>query len=95
MPKHMEDVNEDRNVLSIKYGELGNVELTSEEFEKLKTSLGEQNTLLLIGELDLYIATNPAKGKKYASHYAVIKTWARRRVQEHVEKLPAKKIGSV
>lgn len=91
MHKHMEDRNENRNV--IKYGELGNVELIPEEYQKLTESLGEKNTLILIGELDLYIAQ---KGKNpYKSHYAAILNWARRRVQNHVEKSTTKKIGSV
>lgn len=65
------------------YGEFGKVKLTSEEYSKLTERLTEKNTLILIRELDEYIA---AKGKKYSSHYAVIQTWARRRISEHQEK---------
>lgn len=84
-----EEIREDKKNT---YGEFKKVRLTPEEYQKLIKSLGEKNSILLIGELDNYIAS---KGKRYASHYATILTWARRRVQQHVEKLPTKKIGSV
>lgn len=64
------------------YGEFKKVRLTSVEYEKLVKSLGEKNSLLLIGELDNYIAS---RGKKYASHYATLLNWARRRMQQHVD----------
>ena len=65
------------------YGEHKNVLLTVEEYEKLKNVLGENNTKVLIEELSAYMAS---RGKRYASHYATIQTWARRRVQEHNNK---------
>ncbi len=65
------------------YGEHKNVKLTLEEYDKLVEKLGESNTKVLIEELSGYMAS---KGKRYASHYATIQTWARRRVQEHNEK---------
>lgn len=61
------------------YGEFNKVKLKKEEYEKLVERMGEANTLLLIAELDTYIAS---KGKKYSSHYATILGWARRRVME-------------
>lgn len=87
MHEHMEDRDEDRNVIEIKneYGdEFKKVRLTPEEYSKLVTKLGEQNTLTLIGDLDRYIASNP-KGKKYLSHYAVVLTWAKSKIEKHVE----------
>ena len=65
------------------FGEHKNVLLTQEEYEKLKEKIGENNTNILIEELSGYMAS---KGKRYASHYATIQTWARRRVQEHNDK---------
>jgi hypothetical protein len=65
------------------FGEHQNVKLTLEEYDKLVEKLGESNTKVLIEELSGYMAS---KGKRYASHYATIQTWARRRVQEHNEK---------
>ena len=61
------------------YGEFQKVKLTAEEFLKLVDRMGEQNTKILIDELDAYIAS---KGKRYSSHYATILTWARRKTQE-------------
>jgi hypothetical protein len=61
------------------YGEFNKVKLSQEEYDKLIERMGEKNTLLLIAELDTYIAS---KGKKYASHYATILGWARRKVIE-------------
>lgn len=70
------------------YGEFKNVLLKEEEYEKLIQAIGEKNTLILIEELSSYMAS---KGKRYSSHYATIQTWARRRVQNHQEKLQVKK----
>lgn len=91
MPKHMEDVNEDRNedvIIKSIYGEFGNVKLFEDEYQKLITSLGEKNTLIIIGELDRYIASKGSD--KYANHYAVIQTWARRKVADHAKSLIVK-----
>ena len=62
-----------------KYGELKNVKLTIEEFKKLEALMGEQNTQMMIFELDTYIGS---KGDKYKSHYATILSWARRKSLE-------------
>lgn len=81
---HMEDVNENRNVINIKkeYGEFKKVTLSDEEYAKLVERFGEPNTQILIGELDTGIAS---KGYKYRSHYATILNWTRRKIQQHVE----------
>lgn len=72
-----------------KFGEFQKVNLTSEEFGKLNQDLGEQPTITLIVELDQYIA---GKGKDpYKDHYAVIKTWYRKKLQDHASKfIPGK-----
>ena len=60
-------------VVKHKYGEYKNVLLTDEEMQKLKTEysdLGER-----IERLSSYMAST---GKKYKSHYATIRNWARR-----------------
>lgn len=69
------------------YGELQKVKLTDEEYSKLVERIGERNTQILIAELDNYIAS---KGKKYASHYATILNWARRKAMEQKEKVANK-----
>lgn len=75
--------------LKLKFGEFNKVNLTQEEFNKLNQDLGEQPTTSLIVELDQYIA---GKGKDpYKDHYAVIKTWYRKKVQDHASKfIPGK-----
>lgn len=70
------------------YGEFKNVLLSLEEWDKLITNLGEKNTDILIAELSSYMAST---GKKYSSHYATLLNWARRKVQNHQEKLQTKK----
>lgn len=68
----------------ILFGEFQKVKLTQEDYDKLLADVGEQPTTTLIEELDQYIAT---KGKDpYKNHYAVIKAWFRRRLQEHAAK---------
>lgn len=51
------------------YGEFGKVKLTDDEHNKLKQNYGKDLDVA-IGILDDYLAS---KGKKYASHYAVMK----------------------
>lgn len=72
----------------IKYGEFDNVLLTEEEYNKFVSGVGENNAKLFIEELSGYIAST---NKKYASHYATLLNWARRKVQNHQEKLQNKK----
>lgn len=65
------------------YGELGEVKLTDDEYNKLIQNFGEKNTQVLIFELDTYIAS---KGAKYKSHYATLLNWARRKAQGQYDK---------
>jgi len=57
-----------------KYGELKNVILTQQEYNKLVEKLGIERTNEQIESLSLYLKS---KGKKYKSHYATILTWCR------------------
>lgn len=57
------------NIYKKSYGEFGKVKLTDPEYEKLKESYGKDLDIA-IGILDDYLAS---KGKKYSSHYAVMK----------------------
>lgn len=59
------------------YGELNNVLLTDEEYEKLVSRFPDYNER--IDRLSEYIAS---KGRKYKSHYATILTWARKEDKE-------------
>lgn len=74
-----EYINKKEEDSKTKYGELGKVLLTPNEYMTLVERLGEPATQGLIWELDTYIAST---GKKYQSHYATLLSWARRRVQE-------------
>lgn len=65
------------------FGEFKNVKLSKDEYEKLCTAFSEKNTLVLIEELSGYIAS---KRKNYASHYATLLNWGRRRIQDYKEK---------
>lgn len=71
-------------VINKKYGEFENVALTEEEHFKLIEKIGEPNTNLLIEELSGYLAST---NKKYANHYATLLNWARRKIQNHQEKV--------
>lgn len=53
------------------YGEFKNVELTDDEYAKLKN----KELLYMIDRLSSYMES---KGKQYKSHYATITTWARK-----------------
>ena len=63
----------EKNIKKEKYGQLQNVALTAEEFEKLKAEYTDYEER--IDRLSLYIGS---KGDKYKSHYATIKNWARK-----------------
>lgn len=74
----------------VSYGEFKKVKLTLEEYDKLVEKFGEPNSLIVIAELDTYIAS---KGKKYSSHYATIINWIRRKFKEHTEKPTKNKVA--
>lgn len=79
-------IGKDRKELELgkdKYGEFNNVNLSKEEYIKLIEKIGEDNTKILIEELSSYMAS---KGKRYASHYATLQTWARMKYQKHQDK---------
>lgn len=69
------------------HGELGKVKLSTDEYNKLVSQLNQGAVDQLITELDLYIAST---GKKYSSHYATIQAWARRRINDHHQKIMSK-----
>lgn len=62
------------------FGEFGNVKLTDAEYDKLKEIYGD-NIDIAISVLDNYLAS---KGKRYKSHYAVMKKngWVDNKVRE-------------
>jgi Asp-tRNA(Asn)/Glu-tRNA(Gln) amidotransferase C subunit len=64
-----------------KYGEYNNVLLTDEELAKLQEEY--PNWQELIDRLSGYVAST---GKSYKSHYATIRNWARKDVQNQVQK---------
>ena len=61
------------------FGEFKNVLLKEEEIKKLIDTYGEKNTNILIEQLSAYMAS---KKKHYASHYATLLNWARRKIEE-------------
>ena len=60
-----------------KYGEYNNVLLTDEELDKLKTEYSDLEER--IERLSSYVAST---GKKYKSHYATIRNWARKDTEQ-------------
>jgi hypothetical protein len=69
--------------LSNKYGEFEKVKLSEDEYQKLTEKLGDSQRDEYIKQLDEYIAS---KGKKYASHYATILSWSRRKAENPNQK---------
>lgn len=67
-----------------KYGEFQNVLLLPNEYVKLTEQFGEQPTQALIEELSGYLESS---GKRYKSHYATLLNWARRKINEHHQKI--------
>lgn len=57
------------------HGEFNSVRLTDQQYEKLCTKYGKQDTDTVIGKLDRYSQTQPAKFKAYRSHYATVQSW--------------------
>ena len=66
-----------------KYGEFNNVLMTAEEYLKLESLYGTDNTMALIEELSGYIEST---GKRYKSHYATLLNWAKRKMQDHAKR---------
>lgn len=64
-----------------KYGEYGNVLLSDEELEKLKDEYPDWQER--IERLSSYVAST---GKKYKSHYATIRNWARKDKEQQATK---------
>ena len=63
-----------KEIIKEKFGEFGNVFLSADEFQKLKSKLGAE-TGSYIERLSSYIASS---GKKYKSHYATILSWTQK-----------------
>jgi len=82
------DIVKDKVKDKVRFGEFKNVLLKDDEYLKLTEKIGDNNTKLLIEELSGYLESTK---KKYASHYATLLNWARRRYQNHQEKLQTKK----
>lgn len=67
------DNNISKKPVKHKYGEYNNVLLTDEELQKLKTEYSDWKDR--IERLSSYVAST---GKRYKSHYATIRNWARK-----------------
>ena len=63
-----------KEIIKEKFGEFGNVLLSADELQKLKSKLGVE-TESYIERLSSYIASS---GKKYKSHYATILSWTQK-----------------
>lgn len=72
----------DKKPVKHKYGEYQNVLLTDDELQKLKTEYSDFEDR--IERLSSYVAST---GKRYKSHYATIRNWARK----DAEKKPVRK----
>ena len=67
------DESKPQKTVKHKYGEYNNVLLTDEELQKLKTEYCDYKDR--IERLSSYVAST---GKRYKSHYATIRNWARK-----------------
>lgn len=76
--QELKELKNDKKVRN--YGEFSNVKLSEKEFETLCDLIGENNTLSLIEEMSDYLASS---GKRYKSHYAALRNWARRKIQDY------------
>lgn len=63
-----------KEIVKEKFGEFGNVFLSADEFQKLKSKFGDE-TENYIERLSSYIASS---GKRYKSHYATILSWSQK-----------------
>jgi len=81
-------IEENRIDIKSIYSEFKNVKLTNDEFLKLTERIGEKNTNIIIEELGGYIAST---NKRYASHYATLLNWARRKYQDNSKTLSSKR----
>jgi predicted phage replisome organizer len=72
----LSDSSESKKPTKHKYGEYNNVLLTDEELDKLKAEYSDFEER--IERLSSYVAST---GKKYKSHYATIRNWARKDTQ--------------
>ena len=72
----LSDSDESKKPVKHKYGEYKNVLLSDEELEKLSTEYYDYEER--IERLSSYVAST---GKKYKSHYATIRNWARKDTQ--------------
>lgn len=72
--QQLKNYKNEKNLKKNTYGEMNNVLLTDDEFEKLKSRLNGKSADY-IDQLSLHLES---KGKTYKSHYATILTWWRR-----------------
>jgi hypothetical protein len=72
-------IEKDEKTSLIVFGEFKNVKLSEEEYKKLVERLGKSVADDLVEELAGYIAST---NKRYASHYATLLNWARRKTNE-------------
>ncbi len=63
-----------KEIIKEKFGEFGNVLLSADELQKLKSKFGAE-TESYIERLSSYIASS---GKRYKSHYATILSWTQK-----------------
>jgi hypothetical protein len=68
-----------------KYGEYNNVLLTDEELEKLKADFPDWEER--IERLSSYVAST---GKRYKSHYATIRNWAKKDATQQNTRQPSR-----
>ena len=80
----LDKISKKENIKRKKYGQFENVNLTDEEYEKLKNKFLDYEDR--IENLSSYIAS---KGDKYKSHYATILNWSRNEKKEPQNDLPS------
>lgn len=76
---------ESSKVEKSRHGDLKNVFLSVEEYDKLTGRYGRSAIASLIGELSTYMASS---GKRYKDHYATLLNWAKRKGVVEVRPVP-------
>lgn len=61
------------------FGKCNNVYLNDDEYKKILTFCGEQETYILINDLSYYIKST---GRKYKDHYSTLLSWYRKKLSQ-------------
>lgn len=80
-----------KSVTKTEFGEFKRVKLSDEEYSKLVELCGENNTHIIITEIDMYCAST---GKSYKNYYATALNWIRRKGEAFLAKKEKQELQS-